>query len=166
MQMPTRELYLLLRNERWEKWKFIFFFFFFKLRYNWLAPLLDSGVQYNDLVFLYMTKWSQVWLLCHQSYILTTFPMLCITFLLYFLTGRLYLLIFLTYFTHLPTCLPCGNHQFVHCIHESLPLMLICILQILHKWNHMLSYSNLFHLAKYSPRFIHVIANGNIFMAE
>ena len=32
-------------------------FFFLKLRYNWHRTILVSGVQHNDLIFVYAAKW-------------------------------------------------------------------------------------------------------------
>ena len=40
----------------------------------------------------------------------------------YFITGSLYLLIPFTYFTH-STASCIGNHQFVPCVYESVPVL-------------------------------------------
>ena len=43
--------------------------------------------------------------------------------LIYFATGSLYLLIYLTYFSHPPTPIPFGKHLFVLCIYSSVYIL-------------------------------------------
>ena len=45
--------------------------------------------------------------------------------IIYFITGNVYLLMPFTDFTHPPTPLSSGNHQFVLCIYES-----VCVLYL------------------------------------
>ena len=90
--------------------------------------------------------------------LLTIFPILSISFpwFIYFVTGNLYLLISLTYFTHPPPLLPSGNHLFVLCIYDSVLFCYVCSLILCFRF-HMsvksygicLSLSNSFHLAWY-----------------
>ena len=62
------------RNERWKKQRFIFFFL---IEVNWLETLSDSGVQYNDVVVLYITKCPQVWLLSVQVVMFWLYTLCC-----------------------------------------------------------------------------------------
>ena len=54
--------------------------------------------------------------------VVTIFPMLHFSspWFIYLITGSMYLLNPLTYFTHLPIHLPSGNHKFVLCIYKSI----------------------------------------------
>ena len=116
---------------------------------------------------------------CHLSpYKVTTILLTilyspCCTFhpcdwLIYFVTGSLYLLIFLTYFTHPLTPLPSDSHLFVLCICESLSVLL-CLFVLLFQIPHIseimwyLPFSVWLTSLNIIPsRSIHVVANGKI----
>ena len=100
----------------------------------WDFPGKSAGVGCHCLlllVFLHMTKWSPQ----YSSYrlspfkyitllltIFSTLNILCL-WLIYFVTGVLYFLISLTYFSHSPTTLLSSNHLFVPCIYDSVPIL-------------------------------------------
>ena len=85
----------------------------------------DISIHYSKIT---MIK-SSYPLLLHKdiSLLLTIFPMLYISYLcfIYFVTGRLYLLISHTYFSHPRTPLPSGNHLFVPFIYDSVSVSFI-----------------------------------------
>ena len=82
--------------------------------------ILVSGVQCSDSIFLYTTNdhhKSSYHLAPYKvnTLLLTILPLLYVSplWLIYFVTGSLYLLISLTYFTHPTNPLPSGSHLFV-----------------------------------------------------
>ena len=60
--------------------------------------------------------------------VLTTFIVLYVISLLFInlITGSLYLLICLIYFSSPPTSLRVGNHLFILCIYESVSVFCVC----------------------------------------
>ena len=72
---------------------------------------------------------------------MTIFASLYISYtrLMYFATESLYLLIFITYFSTLPTPIPTGNHLFVLCIYDTVSVFLCfftCFIDSTYRWNH------------------------------
>ena len=99
------------------------FFIEVELTYN---IILVSDIEHNDSTLVYISRWSSHKSSCHLSpytvntILLTTFPMIHLTFLwcFYFITGSLY---FWIPFTHSlpPTSLLSGIHQSVLLVYES-----------------------------------------------
>ena len=104
---------------------------------------------------------------------LTIFLMLYITspWLIYFITGGLYLLIPLTYFVSL-TPLPSGNHPFFSVFMSLFSFCFVCLFCFLdstYKWDHrVFIFVRLISISIIPSRSIHVVTNGKIlfFMAE
>ena len=102
---------------------------------------LDISIHYKMITILSLVT------ICHHTKVLHCYWLsspccLYISFLwlIYFVTGSLYLLVSLTYFTHLPTPLPTGNHLFVLCIYDFVSVLLclfFCFLDSTYKWNHV-----------------------------
>lgn len=86
---------------------------------------VNPSVQYSDSIFLHIAKYSPWYICLHfSSYKDITFWFLSIsyTWLIYFITENLYLLISLTYLSILPTYLPFGKHLFVFCVDDSVSI--------------------------------------------
>ena len=100
---------------------------------------------------------------------LIIFPVLYILspWLIYFVIGSLYLLIFLTYFTHLPTP---ASLVTTYLFSASASLFLFCLssffvfLHSTYKWNHtvLLFAAWLFSHSIIPSRSIHAVANGKV----
>ena len=111
------------------KHKFNFFIWvclFVEFVYN---AILVPG-QHNDLIFLYITKMIttiSLVTICHHTkihYYWLYFPSchFLSLWLIYFITGSMYLFISLTFLTHLHIPLPSGKHLFVLCMYDSVSL--------------------------------------------
>ena len=98
--------------------------------------------------------------------LLTLVTMLYITspWLIYFITGSLYLLTPFTHFIHHPCPPTSGNHESVLCIYE--PDVLLLFLDFMYKWDHMVFYLSFsvwpMSLSIMPSRFIYTPTNGKI----
>ena len=88
------------------------------------------------------------------------------TRLMYFATESSYLLIFITYFSTLPTPIPTGNHLFVLCIYDTVSVLLClftCFIDSTYRWNHAtLVFPWLSSLSIIPSRSTYVVVNGKI----
>ena len=93
--------------------------------------ILISGVQHSDstfTIFYHVITTISLVTICYcakllQYYYYISYTAYHIPWLIYFITGNLYFLFPFTYFACPSTSLPSGNHYFVLCIFESVPVL-------------------------------------------